>query len=121
MNKKRSLVLGASNNPFRYAYKAVNFLKAKGHEVIAIGNSGGEVLGVPIKKSTDDIKNIDTVTLYLNPMNQRDYYDFLIKLNPKRVIFNPGTENKNLEEILNKNGIKTINACTLVMLNTNQY
>lgn len=121
MNNKKTLVLGASKNPMRYAYKAIYALKDKGHDVIALGKSGGKVLNVPIQKSIKELSDIDTVTVYLNPSNQIDYYDFLIKLKPKRVIFNPGTENALLAENLKEHGIEPVFACTLVMLNTGQY
>lgn len=121
MNKKKTLVLGASNNPMRYAYKAIYSLKDKGHDVVALGKTGGEVLNVPIQKSINELSDIDTVTVYLNPSNQIDYYDFLIQLKPKRVIFNPGTENALLAENLKDHDIEPIFACTLVMLNTGQY
>lgn len=121
MNSKKTLVLGASNNPMRYAYKAIYSLKNKGHEVLAVGKSGGDVLDVSISKTLKHTDGIDTITLYLNPSNQIDYYDLIIDLKPKRVIFNPGTENALFAENLKEHGIEPIFACTLVMLNTGQY
>ena len=121
MKNKKTLVLGASTNPERYAYKAIEKLTEKGHSVLAIGQKTGEVAGVKIHTKTIPLKNIDTVTLYLNPLRQRDYYNYIIETKPKRVIFNPGTENPVLQSMAVEKGIDTIEACTLVMLKTGQY
>ncbi|PJE40017.1 MAG: CoA-binding protein [Flavobacterium sp.] len=121
MKNKKTLVLGASTNPERYAYKAIEKLTEKGHAVLAIGQKTGEVAGVKIHTKTIPLKNIDTVTLYLNPLRQRDYYNYIIETKPKRVIFNPGTENPEFYQLLQGNGIKVEVACTLVLLATNQY
>lgn len=121
MKNKKTLVLGASTKPERYAYKAISMLVAKGHSVLAIGQNSGEVAGVKIKTKAIPLKNIDTITLYLNPIRQRDYYNYILEAKPKRVIFNPGTENPELYQLLEQNGIKTEQACTLVLLTTNQY
>ncbi len=110
------VVLGASPNPNRYSYKAVSLLKSKGYDVVAIGIRDGEINGVPIIKGKPDIDNVHTVTLYLNPVRQREYYDYILKLKPQRVVFNPGTENPELQEILRQNNINYVEACTLVML-----
>ena len=120
MNKK-TLVLGASTNPNRYSYLAVNKLLANGHSVLAVGNKTGTIQTVPIHKEMVADTDIDTVTLYLNPNNQRPYYDTILALNPQRIVFNPGTENPELETLAQQKGIETIEACTLVMLSTNQY
>lgn len=120
MNKK-TLVIGASVNPERYAYKAIVSLIEAKHEVCAIGNKTGEVFGVSIKKEQILFEDIDTITLYLNPNNQKAYYDYILQLRPKRVIFNPGTENAELKKLLTVNGIAYEEACTLVLLATNQY
>lgn len=118
---KKTLVIGASANPERYSNMAVNRLLAKGHEVEALGKRPGEVQGVSIATTPMPLENIDTVTLYLNPRNQQQYYDYIVSLNPKRVIFNPGAENDELEDILKEKGIKVQEACTLVLLSTGQF
>ncbi len=120
MNKK-TLVLGASLKPNRYSNYAINRLVDSKHEVVAIGLKVGEGEGVTIETELMSVKDIDTVTLYLNPMRQKEYYDYIVSLNPKRVIFNPGTENPELYEILKENNIDFEESCTLVLLSTNQY
>lgn len=121
MKNKKTLVLGATTKPDRYAYRAINMLVEKGHTVLAIGQNAGEVAGVKIQTKAIPVKNIDTVTLYLNPARQRDYYNYIIEAQPKRVVFNPGTENPELYQLLELNNIKAEVACTLVLLATNQY
>jgi predicted CoA-binding protein len=118
---KKTLVIGASENQNRYANKAVRLLKNKGFEVLALGKRTGIIDGVEIFKEQKDIKNLDTVTLYLNLDNQKEIVDYVLKLKPSRVIFNPGAENVVAEKQFNEVGIETINACTLVMLTTGQY
>lgn len=118
---KKTLVLGASANPNRYSYMAMNDLRRKGHEVIAIGSRSGKVNDVEIEVATEPIEELDTVTLYLNPANQKPYYDYILEQKPKRIIFNPGTENAELAQKAKEKGIQTLNACTLVMLSTGQY
>src|SRR4030095_17270686 len=119
--KKKTLVLGASDNPSRYSYLAVNRLRSHGHSVVAIGKKNSMVADVPIEKEKKDWRNVDTVTLYLNPLHQQQYYDYILSLKPKRIIFNPGAENDELADLAVKNGIKPVEACTLVLLSTNQY
>ncbi len=119
--KKKTLVLGASSNPERYSYLAVERLMLNNHPVIAVGNKPGLIGTVTIEKNIPLLKDIDTITLYLNSKNQEAYYDEMIALHPKRIIFNPGTENVALKSIAAANGIETIEACTLVMLSTGQY
>jgi predicted CoA-binding protein len=121
MKNKKTLVLGASTKPERYAYKAIEMLVEKGHSVIAIGQNAGEVAGIKIKTKNIPLASINTVTLYLNPARQRDYYNYILENNPKRVIFNPGTENPEFYQLLESNKIKVEVACTLVLLTTNQY
>ena len=121
MKNKKTLVLGATTKPDRYAFKAINMLVEKGHTVLAIGQNTGEVAGVKIYTKAIPVKNVDTVTLYLNPTRQRDYYNYIIEAQPKRVVFNPGTENPELYQLLELNNIKAEVACTLVLLATNQY
>ena len=121
IKNKKTLVLGASTKPERYAFKAVKMLVDKGHSVLALGQNAGEVAGVKIQTKAIPLKNIDTVTLYLNPTRQRDYYNYIVEAKPKRVIFNPGTENPEFYQLLKLNDIRVEVACTLVLLATNQY
>jgi predicted CoA-binding protein len=121
MKNKKTLVLGASTKPERYAYKAIAMLVEKGHSVLAIGQNAGEVAGIKIQTKAIPLKNIDTVTLYLNTARQRDYYNYIVEAAPKRVVFNPGTENPEFYQLLKLNNIKVEVACTLVLLTTNQY
>ena len=121
IKSKKTLVLGATTKPERYAFKAVNMLVEKGHSVLALGQNAGEVAGVKIQTKAIPLKNIDTVTLYLNPTRQRDYYNYIVEAKPKRVIFNPGTENPEFYQLLKLNDIKVEVACTLVLLATNQF
>lgn len=119
--KNKTLVLGASENPVRYSYLAVKKLLSKGEEVLAIGKTGGVIDSVVINKEPVMTDEVATVTMYLNPMHQKPYYDYILSLKPSRIIFNPGAENDELEAIARKAGIKTMEACTLVMLSTGQY
>ena len=117
----KTLIIGASDKPERYAYKALHLLQSKGHEVKAIARRTMTISGVEVQKEKIDFEDIHTVTLYLSAKFQSEYYDYILQLKPKRVIFNPGTENSEFEDLLKKNGIDFENACTLVMLHTNQY
>ena len=121
MAKKKTLILGASANPSRYSYLAQNKLIANGHPVIAIGKRPATVNNIAISTGQSPLKDIDTVTLYLNPSNQKQYYNYLLSLKPHRIIFNPGTENEELYSLAKKEGIKVMEACTLVLLSTGQY
>ena len=118
---KNTLVLGASTNPQRYSFLAINKLAAHGHPVEAIGLKEGLVGNVSIQTGQPHLPGIDTVTLYLGAANQRPYYDYILSLHPKRIIFNPGAENPELEELAGQNKIDPLHACTLVMLSTGQY
>lgn len=118
---KKTLVLGASLNPSRYSNMAIHRLRSQNIEVVAFGLREGMVEDVAISKEKKDYDSLDTVTLYLNPKNQREYYDYIISLHPRRVIFNPGTENQELIELLEENGIEAEVACTLVLLSMNQF
>ena len=118
---KKTVVLGASDNPARYSYEAVSRLRRYGHEVVAVGRKAAEVADVSIVTEPPAEDNVDTVTLYLNPAAQESFYDYILSLHPKRIIFNPGTENDALVELAKQNGIQPIEACTLVMLSTGQY
>jgi predicted CoA-binding protein len=119
--KNETLVIGASLKTNRYSNMAINKLVNYDHPVKAIGLRKGEVKGVSIETEKLDFENIHTVTLYLNAKRQPEYYDYLVSLQPERVIFNPGTENPELYKILKENNIKVEVACTLVLLSTNQY
>lgn len=119
--KKNTLVIGASENPERYAYLAVRRLLAHDHPVKAIGLKEGSIDGVKIETGQPGFSDIDTVTLYVGPRNQKNLYDYVLKLKPQRVIFNPGAENPEFEELLHQNGIQTEEACTLVMLSIGAY
>lgn len=118
---KKTLVLGASDNPSRYSYMAVRKLRAYDHPVVAVGRKGGSVSGVDIQTASPEEEGVDTVTLYLNPKNQEPYYEYILSLRPKRIIFNPGTENPELQRRAKEAGIEPLEACTLVMLSTGQY
>ncbi len=121
MEEKKTLILGASTNPARYSYLAAERLNQYGHPIELVGRSQGEVFGEPIKPDLQGIDEVDTVTLYINPKIQEQYYDKVLELKPKRIIFNPGTENPTFENLAKENGIKAIEACTLVMLGSGQY
>ena len=119
--KKKTLVIGASLKTDRYSNIAIKRLTSYDHPVVAIGLREGEVLGVKISEAKEAFKDIDTVTLYLNPTRQEPYYDYILALKPARVIFNPGTENPEFYKLLKENNIESEVACTLVLLGTNQY
>ena len=118
---KKTLVLGASDNPSRYSYLAIKRLRNHDHPVVAIGRKNTRVDDVIIDKEKKSFDEIDTITLYLNPQHQKEYYDYILSLQPKRIIFNPGAENEELASLAHAKGIKPVEACTLVMLSTNQY
>ncbi|MEP7144531.1 MAG: CoA-binding protein [Ferruginibacter sp.] len=121
MEKKKTLVIGASPNPARYSYLAVQKLSAHQHPVIALGIKKGVIGNTEIETEKKAFEQIDTVTLYLNPLRQKDYYDYILALQPKRIIFNPGTENEELNKLARQKGIQTMEACTLVLLSIGQY
>lgn len=117
----KTLVIGASSKPERYSYQAIERLVAKQHNVIALGVKRGEVNGILIHTDKKDWEGVDTVSLYVGPVHQENYIDYVLRLNPRRVLFNPGTENPAFEARLNQAGIQAERACTLVLLSTNQY
>jgi len=120
--EKVTLVLGASPNPDRFAYKAIRSLQRRSVPVIAIGRRDVDLGSLKIRKGTpDDIGIVHTVTIYMNPKNQKEYYDYIFSLNPKRIIFNPGTFNAELAETSKKRGIEVVEDCLLVMLNTGKF
>ncbi|OSY88212.1 CoA-binding protein [Tenacibaculum holothuriorum] len=116
-----TLVLGASLNPIRYSNKAIKALRANEINVVAIGAKEGEVADVFVTTKKEKFNSVDTVTLYLNPSRQKEYYSYILNLSPRRVIFNPGTENSELMNLLKENIIEVEIACTLVLLATKQY
>ncbi len=117
---QKVLVLGASENPLRYSNKAIVKLKENNYKVFAFGNRPGKVMGIEISTEFPNIQ-MDTLTLYLNSKNQKQYYSNIISLNPKRIIFNPGAENEELSILARQKGIKVMNACTLVMLSIGNF
>ena len=120
MNKK-TLVLGASANPERFSYMAVRKLKYSNVPVVAVGLREGEISGVRIEKPFPKFEEIHTVTLYIGPKLLPSYYDYILGLKPKRVIFNPGTESPEFASILTAAGIEVVHACTLIMISNNLY
>ena len=118
---KKTIVLGATPNPERYAYLATKRLKAHGHDVIPLGIRRGEIEGIKIENGTPQYEGVDTITLYLNPDLQKLYYDYIFSLKPKRIIFNPGTENFELIRMAKEKGIEIELGCTLVMLSIGNY
>jgi len=121
MENKKTLVLGATTKPNRYAYLATTRLQENNIEVVPVGIREGEINGEPILLGKPEVENIHTVTLYLNPQRQEDYYDYILGLNPKRIIFNPGTENALLSKLAREKGIESVVGCTLVMLSLKNY
>lgn len=118
---KKTIVIGASPNPSRYSYLAVQKLTAYHHPVVAIGKRPGAIGDITIITEPPKMEDVDTVTLYLNNKNQKEYYGYILSLHPKRIIFNPGAENAELFNLAKANGIESLEACTLVMLSTGQF
>jgi uncharacterized protein len=118
---KKTLIIGASSNPERYAYKAAEKLVAYGHEIEMVGLRPDTVMGKVIATEKKVYEGIHTVTMYVSPKNQPEYYEYILSLNPQRVLFNPGTENPEFEQILSEKGILSEEACTLVLLGIGQY
>lgn len=121
MADKKTLIIGATPDPSRYAYLAANRLVSHGHSIVNVGIKTGEVAGVTIEKPETIHTDIDTITLYVGPQNQTPLYDYILKTKPKRIIFNPGTENEELRRMAADKGIETDYACTLVLLSVGQY
>lgn len=120
--EKPTLVLGASPKPDRFAYKAVRSLQRRNIPVIAIGRKDTDLDGIKIRKGKpSDIGTVHTVTMYLNPKNQQEYYDFILSLEPKRIIFNPGTRNPDFAEKARERGIEVVEDCMLIMLNSSRF
>jgi predicted CoA-binding protein len=121
MADKKTLILGATPDSSRYAYLAANRLVGKGHTIVNVGIKTGEVAGIPIEKPGVIHHDIDTITLYVGPQHQPELYDYILNTHPKRILFNPGTENAELRRMANEKGIETEYACTLVLLSIGQY
>jgi len=123
MSNKKTVVIGASTNPSRYAFVASKMLKDYKHEFVPVGIKKGEIYGQTILDLREKpiIEDVDTVTLYLGPQNQPEWYDYILSLNPKRIIFNPGTENREFMDMARDQDIEVDMACTLVMLRSGQY
>jgi predicted CoA-binding protein len=117
----KTLVIGASPNPARYSFKAISLLRNLGYEVIPLGIRSGKIKDLEILRGKPKVDMVHTVTLYIGIDKQFEYYDYILSLHPKRIIFNPGTENGELEKIAYSKGIRTLNNCTLVMLNSGIY
>jgi predicted CoA-binding protein len=120
---KKTVIVGASTNPSRYSFMAAERLVENDHEIVPIGVKSGEVFGVSILSigSKPLIGDVDTITLYIGPQHQPEHYEYLLSLKPKRVIFNPGTENAEFEKKVEESGAEALEACTLVMLSSGQY
>lgn len=118
---KKTLVLGATPDPSRFAYKAANMLTEYGHEIVPVGIKKGTVAGKEILNGKPAIEGVDTVALYVGPQNQSSLYDYIIGLKPKRIIFNPGTENDELISMAEQHNIEPVLGCTLVMLSVGNY
>jgi predicted CoA-binding protein len=121
MADKKTLVLGATPDTSRYANLASNRLVGRGHTIVNVGLKAGEVAGVPIEKPETIHHDIDTLTLYVGPQHQPELYNYILDTHPKRIIFNPGTENGELRRMANEKGIVTEYACTLVLLSIGDY
>jgi len=120
---RKTVILGATPNPQRYAYLAAEKLNAHGEAFVLVGIKSGEVFGQPILdlRTKPAVPDVDTITMYMNADNQREWMAYILSLKPRRIIFNPGAENPELATLANKQGIETENACTLVMLATGVY
>ncbi|MEL6988206.1 MAG: CoA-binding protein [Bacteroidota bacterium] len=119
--KYKTLVLGASTNPSRYSHIATLRLAKAGYEVIPLGRKEGRIGDIEIQTEQAPFEEVHTITMYLNPKNQKEMYTYILSLNPKRIIFNPGSENVELASMASEQGIEVLNACTLVLLSTGQY
>ncbi|MES2809352.1 MAG: CoA-binding protein [Bacteroidota bacterium] len=121
MSNKKTMIIGATPNSGRYAYMAAHRLTGHGHDIVNIGLKTGEAAGVKIEKPEKIYDDIDTITLYIGPQNQPPLYDYILATKPKRIIFNPGTENTELQRLADAEGIETQYACTLVLLSVGEY
>src|SRR5262245_40562800 len=121
MSGKKTLVLGASQNTWRISHEAVNRLVKYGHPVTAVGLREGKIGAIDIITELPPDKDFDTITIYLNAENQKKYYDYILSVKPKRIIFNPGAENPELEQLAEEKGIEVLEACTLTTLASRLY
>ncbi len=121
MDLKKTVVIGASPNSERFSYKAVNLLNTYKHPVVAVGIRDGQISGIEIQKGKPEIEDVHTITLYIGKKRQSEYYNYIFDLKPKRIIFNPGTENDDLYTKAKGKGIEVVENCTLVMLNSGVY
>ena len=122
-DSKKTVVVGATTNPGRYAYLAANMLKQYHHEVIPLGIKAGQVAGADILdiRQKPAVADVDTITMYIGPQRQPEYYDYLLSLKPRRIIFNPGTENEEFAKKAEAQGVEVEEACTLVLLRSRQF
>ncbi|GAA4835115.1 CoA-binding protein [Algivirga pacifica] len=121
-NDKKTLILGATTNTGRYAFRAAQMLTERGHTIVPVGIKKGEVFGKQISQDKEVIhESVHTVTLYVGPQNQPEWYDYILKQAPKRIVFNPGTENIELMRLAEEKGIEVVEGCTLVMLSIGNY
>ena len=120
---KKTVIIGATTDRSRYAYLAASMLTSYHHEIVPIGIKKGEVFGTQILDIYEkpEVKDVDTVTLYIGPQRQPEWYDYILSLKPKRIIFNPGTENETFEKLAEEKGVEVVEGCTLVMLRSNQF
>lgn len=120
-NQKSILIIGASSNPSRYSFRAIQMLVKQGFSVVAVGKSGGTVNGVVIESKIPENCNPHTIAFYLNACYQFDYAEQIEKLKPERIIFNPGADNHVLADRFSEKGIQVIEACMLVMLSLHRF
>lgn len=120
---KKTVIIGATTDRSRYAYIAASMLTSYRHEIVPIGIKKGDLFGTPIRDIYEKpaVKDVDTITLYIGPQRQPEWYNYLLSLKPKRIIFNPGTENDDFEKMASDNGIEVVHGCTLVMLRSGEY
>ncbi|MEK6783415.1 MAG: CoA-binding protein [Bacteroidota bacterium] len=120
---KKTVIIGATTNTSRYAYYAAEMLDRYHHEFVPVGIRKGAVLGRGILNIFEKpkVSDVDTITLYIGPHHQKEWYEYILSLKPSRIIFNPGTENPELERKAIEAGVEAIEACTLVMLRTGQF
>src|SRR6476660_4124185 len=121
IKNKKTLVIGLTAKQEKEVFKAIEMLVAKEHSVLALGQNTGDIAGIKINTKAIPVKNIDTISLYINPARQREYYNYIVDIKPKRVLFSPGTENLEFYQLLELNNIKYEAACTLVLLTLNKY
>jgi predicted CoA-binding protein len=121
--RKKTVIVGSNSNPSRYAYLAAERLNQYGYEFVPLGIRKGKVIDNEVVdiRTRPEIKDVDTITMYIGPQRQPEWYEYLLSLKPKRIIFNPGTENPEFEQMAESRGIETIEGCTLVMLRSGQY